>query len=147
METIRFADFDIIPVLSSARRARITDNVYFGPKYTDYISNSRLSKINPVQGGSICQYKKGVGGVQTPSLALGSAIHQLILQKNEYKLGPKCNKPTAKLGAVLDKVKKYRKMNMSIHDSIVKASIECNYYVNQIESKVNKVISEGLKYY
>lgn len=146
MEQIKFSDFKIVPILESARRLKISDEVYFSDKYSDYISNSRLGYINPSQDGSPMKYKHPVHQ-STQSLMLGSSIHELILQPEEFSLGPKCNKPTAKLGATLDKIIEYRKKGESIYDSIVKASQDCNYYVNQIDNKIHKIIKEGLSYY
>lgn len=143
---IKFSDFKIIPILSSAKRLKISDEEYFSNKYSDYISNSRLGYINPEQGGSPSKYK-APPHFSTQSLILGSAIHELILQSEEFSLAPKCNKPTAKLGATIDKIKSYRNTGESIYDSIVKASKDCNYYVSQINSKIHKIIKEGLKYY
>ncbi len=143
---IKFSDFKIIPILSSAKRLKISDEEYFSNKYSDYISNSRLGYINPEQGGSPSKYKVPPH-FSTQSLILGSAIHELILQSEEFSLAPKCNKPTAKLGATIDKIKSYRDAGESIYDSIIKASKDCNYYVSQIDSKIPKIIKEGLKYY
>ena len=147
MKRIKLSDFSIIPIVSSARRLKISDEIYFSHKYSDYISNSKLSYINKVQGGSPIKYKIGFTGETTPSLQLGSAIHQLVLQPESFSLGPKCQKPTAKLGNTLDRIKYYRKNGYSIYDSITKASQDCNYYVNQIDSKIRKIIKEGLEYY
>lgn len=147
MRQVKLSDFKIIPIISSARRLKISDEIYFSKKYSDYISNSKLSLINFSQGGSIEKYRNGFGGEVSASLALGSAVHELVLQPESFKLGPKCNKPTAKLGATIDKIKQYRKSGNSIYDSIIKASADCNYYVNQIESKISKIIKDGFKYY
>lgn len=147
MKEIKLEDFQIIPIVSSAKRLKISDEVYFSSKYAGYISNSRLATINKSQGGSPQKYQKGLSGDSTASLQLGSAVHELVLQPESFTLGPKCGKPTAKLGATIDRIKFYRKKGESIYDSIVKASKDCNYYVNQIDSKIPKIIKEGLGYY
>lgn len=147
MEQIKFSDFRIIPILSSAKRVKMPDSEYFSSKYSGYISNSRLGYINPLQSGSPEKYQKGFTGETTSSLVLGSAIHELILQPESFELGPKCDKPTAKLGMTIDRVKYYRKQGDSIYNAIVKASKDCNYYVNQIDNKISKIIKEGFSYY
>ena len=76
-----------------------------------------------------------------------SAIHECTLQSESFTLGPKLKKPTAKLGAVIDKVKEYRNQNYGIYDAIVQASKDCNYYVNQINAKLSKIIKDGFEYY
>lgn len=146
MEKIKLSDFQIIPIMSSARREDISDQIYFSKPYTHYISNSRLGYINPDQGGSAYKYYNPPH-FTTSSLALGSAVHELILQPESFTLGPKCSKPTAKLGEVIDKVKKYRKKGYTIYDSILNASKDCSYYVGSIDTKISKIIREGFQYY
>ena len=146
MKQINFSDFKIIPIIDSAHREKISDEVYFSHKYADYISNSRLGYINPRQDGSPDKYKYPPR-INSSSLFMGSCIHELVLQPEIFSLAPKCKKPTAKLGATIDKIKYYRKKGESIYNSIVKASKDCDYYVNQIDSKISKIIKEGLSYY
>lgn len=146
MEQIKLSDFKIIPITDSAERLKISDEEYFSKKYSNYISNSRLKYINVKEGGSPDLYRHPPK-LETQSLLLGSAIHELVLQPEAFSLGEKCNKPSAKLGATLDKIKVYRKKGLSIYDSIVQASQDCNYYVNQIDAKIKKIIKEGFNYY
>ena len=42
MNKIKFSDFEIVPVMKSVHKEEISDAVYFGKKYRNYISNSRL---------------------------------------------------------------------------------------------------------
>ena len=49
---VKFDDFQIIPIPSSAKRLKISDETYFSSQYSNYVSNSRLRWINPDQGGS-----------------------------------------------------------------------------------------------
>ena len=146
MKQIKFEDFEIIPILESATKELISDEIYFSSKYKNYISNSRLGLINPTQDGSPTKYKTQPKE-SSSSLTLGSFVHQLVLQPEEFVLGPKCNKPSAKLGATLDRIKYYRKQGESIYDSIVKASKDCDYYVKSIDSKIRFIIESGFKYY
>lgn len=143
---IKFKDFTIIPIVDSAKRLKISDEEYFSKKYSNYISNSKLSYINPEQDGSPEKYHNGLVSTTTTSLALGSAVHELTLQPESFTLADKCNKPTAKLGMVIDRIKVYRK-NYTIYDSIVKACNDVNYYVNSIDSHISDIIKKGLKYY
>lgn len=146
MKRVKLSEFKIIPIVSSAKRLDITDAEYFSSKYREYISNSRLSNINPEQNGSPSKYKNPPK-LSTASLVLGSAIHELILQPESFNLAPKCSKPTAKLGTTIDRIKVYRQKGFSIYDSIKRASVDCDYYVNQIDSKISKIVKDGLKYY
>ena len=51
-----FKDVKIKPILDTLRLEDISDEVYFSEKYADYVSNSRLSYINPDQDGSPEKY-------------------------------------------------------------------------------------------
>ena len=106
--TINLNDIKLSPVLESVYRSKISDAEYFSSKYENYISNSRLKLINPEQDGSPTKYAAGFTGNTTDSLTLGSAIHSIYLQPESFKLGDSYNKPTAKLGMVIDSIIKYR---------------------------------------
>lgn len=147
MEEINLKDFRIIPIIESAKRLKISDEIYFSNKYADCISNSKLATINPDQGGNKIKYRDNWHQNSTSSLVLGSAIHECTLQSEYFRLAPKCDKPTAKLGATIDRIKYYRNKGLSIYNSIIQSSKDCNYYVNQINNKIQKIIKEGLSYY
>lgn len=78
--------------------------------------------------GSPLKYKNGIDNKQTVSLELGTAIHELFLQPESFKLGDSYNKPTAKLGMVIDSIIKYRKQGYTIRESITKSCIDIDYY-------------------
>lgn len=138
----------IYPILESIRREKISDEVYFSDKYRDFISNSRLKLINPEQGGNPQIYKAGFDGYKTSSLFLGSSIHCLVLQKDEFTLGPDLKKPTAKLGLVIDAIRFNRQKGLSIHNSIKQACETIGYYANSLNSwRITQIIKEGLFYY
>lgn len=147
MEQIKLTDLQVIPVITSAKRADISDEIYFGPKYAKYISNSKMSNICKAQGGSMQKYYGPSEHLDTSSLALGTVVHCCTLQPDDFTLAPKCNKPTAKLGKACEYYVKYRKEGLSKEESARKASIDSNYYVNQIEKHLNNVIESGDKYY
>ena len=98
--TINLNDIKLSPNLESVYREKMSDEEYFSSKYAHYISNSRLKLINPNQNGSLSKYKEGFTGETTVSLSLGSSIHELLLQKDTFTLGPDIGKPPAKLGLV-----------------------------------------------
>lgn len=64
----------------------MTDEQYFGNGLPDHISNSKMGLINPAEGGSTNKYLNGFGEQKSEALQLGSAVHQLILEKDNYKL-------------------------------------------------------------
>lgn len=145
---INLSDIKIVPDLDSIVRAKISDEEYFGPKYSNYTSNSRLKLIDPEHGGSPSKYKAGFKENTQDFFALGSSVHQLTLEPEEYSLGPDIGKPTAKLGLVIDKIKQYRDCNYKIIDAISSACNKVDYYKGNITpTRIKKIIKEGLNYY
>lgn len=147
MRIIKLSNFNIEIIPDSIRREKISDDVYFSDKYSDYISNSRLRLIDPEEDGYPRLYFKGLTGITNPSLQMGTAIHELLLQPKDFTLCEDYGKPSSKLGMVIDRVKYYRKQNYSIYDSIWKASVDLEYYLNRIDSRISKIIRSGFKYY
>lgn len=146
--TVNLNDIRLTPNLESVHREKMSDEEYFSSKYADYISNSRLKLINPDQNGSPNKYKEGFTGETTMSLSLGSSIHELMLQKNIFTLGPDIGKPSAKLGLVIDEVFKLRKKNLPIYSSILEACERVHYYEqNLTPSRIKNIIKDGINYY
>ena len=146
MESIKFSDFQVIPILNSIKRVEMDDETYFSIAYKDCVSNSRLGLINPEQDGSGKKYFNPPR-FSTDSLKIGSKIHELLLQPSEFKLLPKMGRPTAKLGDVCDEIIKNRTDGMSIYKSIIEASKKVGYYTSIIDKKIPSIIEKGLKYY
>lgn len=114
MKKISLSSFNIKPIISSAYHLDISDEEYFGPNYRNFISNSKLKLINPDQGGTPKSYKNGLKSEDTASLRLGSAIHELFLQSESFRLCENLPKPTAKLGEVIDRIRYHRSNNETI---------------------------------
>lgn len=143
-------EVQITPLYDTIQCLDMSDEEYFSSKYAHYISNSRLSLINPDQDGSPEKYLKGfdTNNIASDSLYFGTAIHQTFLQPDEFYVVPRIFRPTAKLGFVLDDILKNRAKGMSILDSIYAASNNINYYKGKITDKIIKhVLKEGYKYY
>ena len=144
---INLNEIIINPDLDSIVREKISDEEYFSDRYSHYTSNSRLKLIDPDKNGSPSKYQKGFKTGYDPSLALGSVVHQCVLQPDEFSLGPDLNKPSAKLGAVIDKIKEYRKHDKII-DALNKACTTIDYYKDKLNrNRLRKIINEGLGYY
>lgn len=135
------------PLIETLKLEDITDSVYFGSKYKDYISNSRMKLINEDEGGSPELYEKGFGNNATDSLLLGSAFHSHYLSQNEFDV-VQCTRPNAKLGFFIDAIFKFRKDGIPIWKCILLASDYANYYKNKLSNKiVRQAIAKGLGYY
>ena len=133
----------IEPILDTLRLERISDEEYFGEKYKDYVSNSRLKLINPEQDGSPELFWEGINDPYNPSFVIGSAVHQLLLQPDDFELATNVDRPTAKLGMVCDIL--YGKELSD--DNIRKACIDVNYYSSSITEKRIEHIRETAKKY
>ena len=149
MKQISLFDFNIIPLYDTVRHAKISDEEYFSSKYKSYISNSRLKLIDSEEGGSPDKYKNGLKSSFNPSFQLGTAVHQKVLQKDDFILYPKCGKPSAKQGYCLDFVKTFRKQGLSIKESIDKARQKADYYQKvDLDKMIGKFLTkENLSYY
>ncbi len=147
MKQVNFKDFKVIPILSSIKRIDMSDEEYFSKTYKDYVSNSRLKNINPVEGGSPNLYKNPPH-FSTQSLMVGSAVHERLLQPESFELAPKMGRPSAKLGACIDAAIKFRKEGHSIYDSIVMGSNVADYYAGRLtNTRIKAILKAGLPYY
>lgn len=138
----------IIP--ESIELVKMTDAEYFSEKYRDYVSNSRLSLINPDEGGSGERYDQKNTSSFSESYELGSAVHNMILQNNSYFIS-QCDKPTGKLGLWAETVFQLRnnsETTPTIEEAMKLASIKSDYYSNQFTDKRIKTAMKGsIKYY
>ena len=143
---VKFEDFKIIPDINSIRNIEMSDETYFSSDYRKYASNSGLSNINPKQGGSPEKFCNPPH-LDTTSLIVGTAVHEILLQPESFVLGPNLGKPSAKLGKVIDAIWVNRKNGDSIYDSIHKACREIDYFVNSIDKKISLILEKGFDYY
>lgn len=141
----------LTPILDSLQLLKITDEEYFSSKYADYISNSRLGLINPEQDGSPQKYFEGFEGnkLYLPSLVLGSAVHESLLQPEYFMLCETVDRPTGKVGFISDIV--YNKEHrLPTEDELVEAAIEVDYYhgilsvniVNKLKTEINDYLNK-----
>lgn len=140
----------ITPLLDTLYLEDIDDSIYFGEKYSDYISNSRMSLINPAQGGSPQAYFEGLkkNNKFTNSLQFGSAVHMLVLQPESFFLCEDVIAPTAKVGIMADLL-----WGMSIDgelpndEQIRNVAITVDYYKGLPTPSQLKKVKETIKPY
>ena len=77
-------EIQIVPLLDTLQILDISDEEYFGEKYREYISNSRLKLIDPEEGGSPELFKAGLSPAFSDAFYYGSAIHCLTLQPDDF---------------------------------------------------------------
>lgn len=133
-------DIKLNPLVETLKVLDITDEEYFGNGYRDYISNSRLKYINPEQGGSPEQYFEGLKTAYSDSLVFGSAVHELVLQPNEFTLVDSVDRPTAKAGFMADELYSVFLIKGEVSDEdIIAASDKIDYYKGKMDDK--KILS------
>ena len=141
----------LTPIIDSIQFIEMSDEEYFSSKWADYISNSRLSLINPDQGGSDNKFLEGLSNnnIYSDSLSLGSAVHQLILQPNDFEVAEGVDRPTAKMGAMADELYKLFKDGKIIKDEdVIEASNKVGYYKDKMtEKKIQDVFNKCKQYW
>lgn len=138
-------EIEIIP--ESIQLLKMSDEEYFSEKYKDYISNSKLSLINPDEGGSIEKYLSGFQSDYSESFELGSAVHCIVLQPDSYFVS-ELDKPTGKLGLFVNYVYELRQQNYKISDAIKEASLKANYYSNSFsDNRFKTAVRKSIDYY
>ena len=138
MEKVKFSDFQIKIDINSVCKKEISDEEYFSPKYGHYISNSRLKNIDPLAGGSPTKYKLNPK-ISSDSLRIGSTVHECLLQPGEFELAPKIDRPTAKLGLVMDAIPGFLEEGIGLDDAIKQAAAKVDYYSSTINTKLDSI--------
>jgi len=123
---------EIIP--ESIKLVKLTDERYFSKEYGDYVSNSKLGLIDPSEGGSLEKYKAGYSGDYNESFELGSSVHAMVLQPDEYHIAP-IRKPTGKLGLFATKAFPFVVNGTISKETIDKISIDADYYAGKMTDK------------
>lgn len=138
---------ELIPLIDTLKLQKIDDSEYFSISYKEYISNSRLSLIDPNKDGSPEKFFAGFKPIYSASFDVGSYVHQLILQKELFKLVDCVDKPTAKLGALADRLYPiYKNRNVSDDDIINEAKI-IDYYGGSLNQNKLQNIYEKCNLY
>jgi len=132
---------------TTTRLDNVSDADYFGPKYKDYVSNSLLKLINPEEGGSPTKFLTGyTGGMNGAALELGSAVHQMILEKGKYYVND-VEKPAGKVAQVMESYHRLLSEEYSPDKAILLACKECDYYTSNLTQKrIDNVLEAGKVY-
>lgn len=139
----------ITPLLETLRLQKIDDSTYFSKKYSNYISNSRLSLINPKQDGSPEKFFEGFKPFYSPSLQIGSAVHAIVLQPESFHIADDLGKPTSKMGIMADELYSDYINGTLDNEKIREISLKVDYYSNALwgEAKFKKVIDDCTPYW
>lgn len=140
----------ITPLMETLALEDISDSIYFGAKYAEYISNSRMGLINPTQGGSPETYFEGLkkNSKFTTNLAFGSAVHELVLQPESFFLCEDVTAPTAKVGLMADLLWGSTKDGSLPMDEIIRdAACKVDYYKGLPTPSQMVKVKEAIKPY
>ena len=145
---MRLADIKLEPLIDTLRLEKIDDKVYFTSTiYKNRISNSRLGLLNPHQGGSPEKFFAGFQQSFNPSFALGSAVHEQILQPHLFKLADDTGKPTAKMGGMADELYDTYCQREITDEDIINASDKVDYYKGKMTADRIKEVREKCSTY
>lgn len=135
---MKLSEIKITPLLDTLYLEDISDDEYFSQKYSNYISNSRLSLINPEQGGCPEDFFVTKPIQRSDSLRFGSAVHTLVLQKDDFILVDSVDAPTAKahyMGEYLFDMMKRKGTTNPTDEEIIEASNVIDYYKGKMTDK------------
>lgn len=146
---MKLSEIKLEPLLDTLRLEKIDDSIYFtSPVYKNRISNSRLGLLNPSQGGSPEKFFSGFKQTFNPSFALGSAVHEQILQPSLFKLAEDTGKPTAKMGGMADVLYDIYCQRDITDADIIEASNKIDYYKGKMTpDRIAEVRSKCAKYW
>lgn len=136
---MKLSEIKITPLLDTLYLEDISDEEYFSEKYSNYISNSRLSLINPEQGGCPEDFFVTRPVQRSDSLRFGSAVHTLVLQPDEFLLVDSVDAPTAKAHYMAeylyDIIKSRHAVAAPTNQEIIEASNVIDYYKGKMTDK------------
>ena len=145
---------EIVPLLNTLWLQKIDDAEYFSERFSSYISNSRLSLINPTQDNNPQAFFEGLGkhNKYSDALIFGSAVHELVLQPELFHLCNVVDRPTAKAGFMADELYPIFSDESKGHDdqyeALYKASDKIDYYKGKFDNdKISALIDKCREYW
>lgn len=134
--------------MDTLRLEKISDEEYFSKKYSNYISNSRLSLINPSQDGNPEKFFAGFKPIYSAAFDLGTGVHCMTLQSDLFTICEEVDKPTAKMGALADRLYDIHKGRIPSKESICEQAAIIDYYKGNLsESQIENVIDKCTNYW
>jgi hypothetical protein len=144
---MEYSKIKLTPLLDTLYLGKLEDAIYFSPKYSNYISNSRLGLLK--KEGEEAFLKGFVNQGFNQSFFTGSLVHELCLQSDLFELAPDLMKPSAKLGAMADHLyPSFLANNIVPDEDIYQASDVVNYYKGKMnEDKCSFVRGNCVDYW
>lgn len=139
---------NIIPLIDTLRLQKIDEEEYFSKRYSNYISNSRLGLINPEQDGSPEKFFIGFKPTYSAAFDLGTGVHCMTLQSDLFTVCEEVDKPTAKMGALADRLYNIHKGEIPSKESICEQATIIDYYKGNLsQNQIDNVISKCTDYW
>ena len=131
---MKLSEIKIEPLIDTIQFRKIPDEIYFSDKYSNYISNSRLTllSMHPKNPDKFFEGLK-VDGSYSLSLSLGSAVHECVLQPEYFYIVDEIDKPTAKAGAMADALYQYNGRAPS-YQEMIDAAKKIGYYATSFNT-------------
>ena len=143
-------EIKITPLLDTLRLEKISDSVYFSEPYKNYVSNSRLGLIYDFEIGLETpeRFFEGFKPKYSAAFDLGSGTHQLCLQNDLYEVAMTVDKPTAKMGALADRLYPIYKDHLPTSEEIIKEATIVDYYGgNLTQNKIDGIYEKCIPYW
>ena len=131
---MKLQDIKLTPLLDTLYLEDISDEEYFSKKFSNYISNSRLSLINPEQEGTPDKFFNSKFNNFSESLVLGSLVHCIALQPESYTICDSADRPSGKAGQIADLT--YKKTGeVPTDEELKEAAIKVDYFGGDLSEK------------
>ena len=146
---MKLSEIKIEPLIDTIQFRKIPDEIYFSEKYSNYISNSRLTllSLHPKNPDKFFEGLK-VDGNYSLSLSLGTAVHECALQPEYFYIVDEIDKPTAKAGAMADALYKFTG-RAPTYQEILDAAKKIGYYATSFNTnkaeKIRNICNEYWK--
>lgn len=127
----------ITPILESLKLQKIDDETYFSEQYSNYVSNSRMGLIYDWETKTITpdRFFEGFKPIYSTSLDVGNAVHGMILQPEAFNIVDSVDKPTGKMGAIVEKLFRFCIRRPATTEDIKKVAKEVDYYGGNLSDK------------
>ena len=134
----------ITPILDSLKLEDISDKEYFGKKFSNYISNSRLGVLKK---DGVKVFFEGIPQTYNPSFEFGSLVHQQVLEPNKATVIEGVFKPTAKAGLMANAL--YKNDGTTPTDDEIKSqSYIIGYYKDKLtETRIKEFRQKAEPYW
>ena len=128
----------------------LEDSAYFNEEYAEFLSNSKLSVLNPAEGGNYETFINVSKKKQTSSFLIGTLVHGLILEPDKYTIKD-FEAPSKTITDIFDIVYELtsREKNAISFENALEVAIQTQNYYNGKpgDIRLQTLIEKGQEYY